>query len=130
MKKQIVGMILLAACMLCLGSCKEKDRVTELKEFVEKVQEEGSTYTAQQWEEVNDKFSKLLEKLNSYEDLTPEELKELATPQGKYAATVFKNQTDEALEKAGAVLGGFLEGLTNDDADNRDLPDQNEETED
>lgn len=121
-------MMLVGASVFFLGSCGEKSRVDELKELVEKVQEEAGTYTAQQWEEVNDKFSKLLEKLNSYEDLTPEELKEIATLQGEYAATVFKNQTDKALEKAGAVLGGFLDGMTND-SDEKNPQEQDEDTE-
>lgn len=105
---------LLAISLSLLNSCGQQNRVDELKDFVEKVQEEGGTYTAQQWEEVNEQFSKLLEKLNSYEDLTPEELKELARLQGEYAATVFKSQTGETLEKIGAMMDGFLNGLAGD----------------
>lgn len=62
----------------------------------------------------NEQFSKLLDKINSYEDLTEEELKEVAKLQGQYAATVFKNSGKaimEQMEKAGAALGGFLEGV-------------------
>ena len=62
----------------------------ELKDFVEQICEEGGTYTEEQWEKVNNKFSELLEKLESYDDLTPEELNEIAWLQGKYAAEAFK----------------------------------------
>ena len=81
---------------------------------VEKINEEGKDYTAEQWEKANEQFSKLLDKINSYEDLTEEELKEVAKLQGQYAATVFKNSGKaimEQMEKAGAALGGFLEGV-------------------
>lgn len=114
MKKLFMAALLGGASLLCLGSCEQKSRVDELKEFVEKVQEEGSSYTEKQWEEVNDEFSKLLEKLNEYEDMTPEELQEVAKLQGEFAAKAFKEQAGKAMEKAGAVLDGFMQGLTND----------------
>ena len=56
--------------LLLLNSCGKQDRVEELKDFVEKVQKEGSSYTEKKWEEVNEEFSELLQKLNSYEDLS------------------------------------------------------------
>ena len=58
--------------LLLLNSCGKQDRVEELKDFVEKVQKEGSSYTEKKWEEVNEEFSELLQKLNSYEDLSAE----------------------------------------------------------
>ena len=114
MKKLFMAALLGGASLLCLGSGEQKSRVDELKEFVEKVQEEGSSYTEKQWEEVNDEFSKLLDKLNEYEDMTPEELQEVAKLQGEFAAKAFKEQAGKAMEKAGAVLDGFMQGLTND----------------
>ena len=114
MKKLFMAALLGGTSLLCLGSCEQKSRVDELKEFVEKVQEEGSSYTEKQWEEVNDEFSKLLEKLEGYEDMTPEELQEVAKLQGEFAAKAFKEQAGKAMEKAGAVLDGFMQGLTND----------------
>ena len=44
----------------------------DLKDFVEKIQEEGKDYTLDQWKEANERFQKLLDKINSYEDLTKE----------------------------------------------------------
>ena len=85
-----------------------------MKEFVEKVEKEGSSYTEEQWEEVNEEFSKMLDKLNEYEDMTPEELQEVAKLQGEFAAKAFKEQAGKAMEKAGAMLDGFMQGLTGD----------------
>lgn len=122
MKKTILGALLAAASLLCLGGCGQQSRVDELKDFVEKVQKEGSDYTEKQWKEVNDEFSKLLDKLNNYKDLSPEEMKEIAKYQAEYATAAFKEhagkfmqEADKTLEQAGAALEGTLEGLTGDD---------------
>ena len=117
MKKLFITALLGGASLLLLGSCESKSRVDELKDFVEKVQEEGSSYTQEQWEKANEEFSQLLEKLNNLEDMTPEELQEVAKLQGEYAAKAFKEQAGEAMEKAGAVLNGFMQGLTGDDTE-------------
>ena len=98
----------------------------ELKDFVEKVQKEGSSYTEKKWEEVNEEFTELLQKLNSYEDLSAEELRGIAELQGQYAATVFKEHAGKAMEKAGAVLDGFVEGLTGDDENGEQAEEQDE----
>lgn len=114
MNKQIIGMLLLCGALV-FGSCGKKSQVDELKDFIEQVKDEGSHYTAKQWEEANEKFGKLLEKAENCEDLTPEELEEIARLQGEYAATAFKNQAGEIMEKAGAVINGFLDGLSGDE---------------
>ena len=89
----------------------------ELKDLVEQIAEEGSTYTEEQWEKVNDRFSELLDKLEEYDDLTPEELNEVARLQGQYAAEAFKRhgqKFQQEFEKARQMLDGFVEGLSED----------------
>lgn len=98
MKKTILLTMFLAAVLFGLGACGEKSRMDELKDFVEKVQEEGSGYTEEKWQEVNEEFSKLLDKLNDYEDLTPEEVKEIAKYQAEYAKYGKKDRVDEMKE--------------------------------
>lgn len=120
MKKLFMAALLGGASLLCLGSCESKSRVDELKEFVEKVEKEGSSYTEEQWEEVNEEFRKMLDKLNEYEDMTPEELQEVAKLQGEFAAKAFKEQAGKAMEKAGAMLDGFMQGLTGDTEEEED----------
>lgn len=113
MKKYIV-LALWAFVALGLGSCQSKSsRIDNLKDFVEEISEDGKDYTTEQWEKANKKFSELLEKINSYDDLSQEELEEVARLQGQYAATVFKNSGKaimEQMEKAGTLLDGFFEG--------------------
>ena len=125
MKKYILP--LLAAGILSLSACQSKSsRIDDLKDFVEEIQKDGEDYTQEQWEKANKKFSQLLDKINSYEDLSEDELKEVSKLQGQYASTVFKNSGKaimEQMEKAGAVLDGFLEGV------DQGLDDNNEEDE-
>ncbi len=114
MRKYIV-IALWALTTLSIGACQSRSsRIDDLKDFVEEIQKDGKDYSQEQWEKANEKFSQLLDKINSYEDLSEDELKEVAKLQGQYAATVFKNSGKaimEQMEKAGAVLDGFLEGV-------------------
>ena len=114
MRKSIV-IALWALTTLSIGACQSKSsRIDDLKDFVEEIQKDGKDYSQEQWEKANEKFSQLLDKINSYEDLSEDELKEVAKLQGQYAATVFKNSGKaimEQMEKAGAALDGFLEGV-------------------
>lgn len=114
MRKYIV-IALWALTTLSIGACQSKSsRIDDLKDFVEEIQKDGKDYSQEQWEKANEKFSQLLDKINSYEDLSEDELKEVAKLQGQYAATVFKNSGKaimEQMEKAGAALDGFLGGV-------------------
>ena len=114
MRKYIV-IALWALTTLSIGACQSKSsRIDDLKDFVEEIQKDGKDYSQEQWEKANEKFSQLLDKINPYEDLSEDELKEVAKLQGQYAATVFKNSGKaimEQMEKAGAALDGFLEGV-------------------
>ena len=114
MRKYIV-IALWALTTLSIGASQSKSsRIDDLKDFVEEIQKDGKDYSQEQWEKANEKFSQLLDKINSYEDLSEDELKEVAKLQGQYAATVFKNSGKaimEQMEKAGAALDGFLEGV-------------------
>ena len=114
MRKYIV-IALWALTTLSIGACQSiSSRIDALKDFVEEIQKDGKDYSQEQWEKANEKFSQLLDKINSYEDLSEDELKEVAKLQGQYAATVFKNSGKaimEQMEKAGAALDGFLEGV-------------------
>ena len=114
MSKYIV-IALWALTTLSIGACQSRSsRIDDLKDFVEEIQKDGKDYSQEQWEKANEKFSQLLDKINSYEDLSEDELKEVAKLQGQYAATVFKNSGKaimEQMEKAGATLDGFLEGV-------------------
>ncbi len=114
MKKLIVG-LMVGIGVLLLNACQSRtNRIDDLRDFVEQLSEDCGDYTAEQWEKANDEFTQLLDKINSYDDLTTEELEEVARLQGQYAATVFKNSgkaIQEELEKAGVALDGFMNGL-------------------
>ena len=53
MKKYIL-FPLFAVAVMCFSSChSQKGRMDDLKDFVEKIQEEGKDYTLDQWKEAN-----------------------------------------------------------------------------
>ena len=114
MKKYILFPLFAVAVMFFSSCHSQKGRMDDLKDFVEKIQEEGKDYTLDQWKEANERFQKLLDKINSYEDLTKEELEEMAKLQGQYAATVFQNSGKsimEQMQKAGVALDSLEEGF-------------------
>lgn len=114
MKKNIL-LTLVSVMLLFLGSCQSNSsRIDELKDLVEEINENGKDYSAEQWKKAEEKFTRILDKINSYDNLSQEELEEVAKLQGKYAAAVFTNSGKaiiEQMEKAGAALDGFLEGI-------------------
>lgn len=127
MKKYILP-ALLALSMMSFQSCQSnQSRIDDLKDLVEEIQDNGKDYSAEQWEEASAKFDELLEKINSYDDLSQEELEEVAKLQGQYAATVFKNSGKaimEEMEKAGSALGGFVEGFSEGLDETEDEPEE------
>lgn len=127
MKKYILPAFL-ALSMMSFQSCQSnQSRIDDLKDLVEEIQDNGKDYSAEQWEEASAKFDKLLEKINSYDDLSQEELEEVAKLQGQYAATVFKNSGKaimEEMEKAGSALGGFVEGFSEGLDETEDEPEE------
>lgn len=115
MKRQIVSLMFAAMGVGLLGACgSSESRISDLKDFVEEVSKDGEKYSEEQWEKANKKFSELLEKVESYDDLSTEELTEVAKLQGVYAAQAFKSQGKkfkDSLKEIGAAMDGFLEGL-------------------
>ncbi len=114
-------LMLLAASMILAGACKDKSRISELKDFVEKTCKEGQAYTDEQWEKANDKFYELLEKTSGYEDITSEELHEIAVLQGRYAAAAFSLRSQKSMDelyREGDVMGILMEDpdATGDDS--------------
>lgn len=107
-----------AAFSLGCVSCQSKsDRIEDLREFVEDLSNESEEFTDEQIEKISEEFSEMSEKLDEYEDLTPEEVKEIAKIKGKYASTMIKksgSSIKKNMDKAGKALEGFMEGLNED----------------
>lgn len=115
MKKYSTFLAAILFALCAATSCQTKsDRIDELKDFVQEIANDGKDYTEEQWEKVDDRFEDLLENIESYKDLTPEEVKEIARIQGEYAAIAIKKNSKKLMkemEKAGETLDGFLDGL-------------------
>ena len=69
----------LLIAVFALTACKPSAEryISDLKNFVEKVAEEGSDYTAEQWEKVSQEFDELVQRAEELEGLTDEQKKEI-----------------------------------------------------
>ena len=113
--KKYTLFLLLAVAAVCFSSChSQNSRVDGLRDFVEEIQKDGQKYTSEEWEKANARFSQLLDKINSYTDLTQEELEEVARLQANYAAAAFRSNGKnimEQMEKSGVALDSLEEGF-------------------
>ena len=98
-----------------LASCTSQ-LPAQFTRIADKVEKNGASFTADQWDKVTAEYDKLVEQYNQEADkLNDEQKKEINSAMGRYQAAVLKaglkglgSALDEALEGA----KGFLEGLT------------------
>ena len=126
--KKLFFTLLIAAFALTACKPSAERYINDLKNFVEKVSEEGSDYTAEQWEKVSQEFDELLQRAEELEGLTDEQKQEIMKLQGKFSGTMMKKGFDslmkdadkvikdagKEIEKVGKAIEGFLEGLGED----------------
>lgn len=102
-----------------LMSCDSKSaRMEKLNDLVEQLADDSKEYSEEQLEKLTKEYSETLEGLKEYDDLSPEEVKEMARIQGRYASAMLKQggkALDKNMEKAGKALEGFMEGLKDRD---------------
>ncbi|MBE6284332.1 MAG: hypothetical protein E7098_08320 [Mediterranea massiliensis] len=127
--KKLFFTLLIAAFALTACKPSAEKYIDDLKDLVERIAEEGSEYTSEQWEEVSQEFEALIEKVQQLEGLTDEQKQEIMKLQGKFSGTMMKKGFDSLmkdadkimkdagseLEKAGKAIEGFLEGLGDKD---------------
>ncbi|MCR5312369.1 MAG: hypothetical protein K6E54_01735 [Bacteroidaceae bacterium] len=107
MKVKVLFTILVAG--LCLASCSTKSSaVSDLRSLSNDIQENGSTYTVEEWKAVKNKFEKVSEKINKYE-YTAEEYEEIGELKGKcvayFAKGVVNNVTNKITNVANQIKG-------------------------
>ena len=116
--KKIVFVFVIS--FIVLTSCKPsaESYIGDMKDLIEDVMEEGSEYTVEQWEAVNQEFEELIQKAQELEGLTDEQKKEILKLQGKFNGAYVKKGFDKwmkdagkELEKVGEAIEGFLEGI-------------------
>lgn len=106
-------LVMAAMALFLLGSCVDsKDTyVSNFRNFVEKVQKEGSDYTKAEWEQADNTYKKYADtEYDKYSSkLSAEEKAEVAKLKAAYAAkkggTAVKNGVEKAVEKGKEALG-------------------------
>lgn len=113
----LIGLVALTAC-----KPTAEGYINDLNDLIEKIVEEGSEYTEEQWEKISKDFEELVKKAEELEGLTEEQKKEISKLQGKFKGVVLKSGLDHIiddttikLEKAGETIKGFFEGLDKDE---------------
>lgn len=102
----------LMAClaMILMVSCQTKDSyLKDFNAFVEDVKAESAEYTEEDWQKVDDKFTKFSTELYTKfeEELSVEEKAEIVKLQAVYAGVKVKSGVKNAAKK----VDKFLDGL-------------------
>ena len=105
--KKIFYVALMAVAMM-FTSCQQskEDYIKEFKSFVEEVSEECEDYTEAEWEDVAKEFDALVKQAKQYEDLTAEEMVEIAAVQAKYAGLQAKQGINKVIDDVKDLFGG------------------------
>ena len=100
--------VALMAMMVMMTACQQskEDYIKEFKSFVEEVSEECEDYTEADWEDAAKEFEALVKKAEQYEDITAEEVMELAAVQAKYAGIKAKKGINKVIDGVKDLFGG------------------------
>ena len=109
---------LLFAGILTLTSCNtKKSAVNKLESLVVEVEEEGKSYTLDDWKMVIYRYTKIEEKLNKHE-YSAEEHKEIGKLKGRLLGSATKDVLINCYEKVDGIRNqidgskeGFIKGL-------------------
>lgn len=110
-------MFMFSVLLMVFCSCAQNParQIEALRIFVSEVEEENTSYDAEQWEIVNAEFEAMVSKLEeSSEDMTKEEKDEAYEVIGKYYGIYLKkginkavNEVQKALEGLSPLIEGF-----------------------
>ena len=117
--------LFLLIVFICLGfgacSTKVEHNINRLEGIVEDVETNGKYYSSEDWENVNQDFEELTERIaESADELTPEQNRELGRLYARYHKAVAKNAIDgisDYINAATEIFNGYAEELFGSDID-------------
>lgn len=113
MKKYFIPCLLLAG-VLMLGSCNtRRAAVSDLESLVVDVEENGKSYSMDDWKMVIYRYSKIEERLQKH-DYTKEEHKEIGNLKGRFLGNATKDvliNCYETIENINSEIDGGKEGF-------------------
>ena len=102
--KKIISLLLVAGLALAMTSCAKwqaQHQIDALESLVEKVENDASDFTREDWDKTAAKYEAICDKMNQY-DYTDEQWQEIGRLKARYYVACAK----------GAISGGgFLNGL-------------------
>lgn len=105
---------------LVFTSCatKEEQNIAALRDLVEKVEKKGADMNEDEWKEVIDKHTKIVNEDSKDCNYTDEQLKEIATLEGQFVAASAKagfnkigKGINDITNKAKGIVDGLVDGL-------------------
>jgi len=100
--------VALMAVMVMMTACQQskEDYIKEFKSFVAEVSTECADYTEDDWKDVVAEFEALVKQAEQYEDLTAEEMLELAGVQAQFTGLKAKKGVKKVIEGVKDLFGG------------------------
>lgn len=110
MKRILFLMLSMALMVSCASSLPQ-----QFTKLADKVEKNGASFSAEQWDKASAEFDKLMEKYNQDADkYNAEQKKEINSAVGRFQAAVFKagvKDVGNAVEELVDGAKGFIEGL-------------------
>ena len=109
--------------IFCLSACLMKQGpISNLSDLTEEVQVNGSNYSEEEWNLVNEELEAIESEMEQYQDeYTDEELREIGRMKGilyaqytKYSAKSFMKGLENAVKEAEGFVDGFMNGLSSE----------------
>ena len=93
MMKKVFNFLCIAVLAVTISSCagwQAKHQMSKLESLVEKVEQEGGSYTSQDWDKVSAQYDEITAKMAQC-DYTDEQLQEIGRLKARYYAARVKN---------------------------------------
>ena len=107
-------MVVMCGTAMMMTSCSTKtSAISNLRSLTYDIRDNGSTYTVQDWMDVKDRYSKINDKISSY-DLTTEEKEEVSNLKGQCVGYFAKGIVGNAAQKVvdgAAQVKGLVDGV-------------------
>lgn len=125
--KKIAFLLSLFAVALFTSCDKRQSAINDLENLSEELKENSSDYNSQNWEEANEQYQLLVEKIDQYE-YTDEELKEIGRIKARCLKQMTKGamkQLQDGIHSITKQMEGAIEefGIDSDDDDSDDSED-------
>ncbi|MBO4587526.1 MAG: hypothetical protein J5711_01315 [Bacteroidales bacterium] len=123
MDKKAFLLLIIIFASLCISGCTSKveRNINSLETIVTDVEENGDNYSVKDWDQINQKYEKTIDRIAASSDkLTPEQNREIGRLYARYHKAVMKsalNSLSDYIDAADEQLKGYSEEMFGGDWD-------------